>query len=124
MQALVEKYIQLRDAKAKITAASKEKVAGIDTILLKIEAALLADFTALGVDNVKTAAGTAYKSTKTSATVADREAFLAYVRDNDRWDMLDAKANKTTVGEFVEEHQNLPPGVNWREEITINVRRT
>lgn len=124
MQALVEKYIQLRDAKAKLAGIHKEKVATIDAVMKKIEAQLLADFTALGVDSCGTPSGTAYKSTQTSATVADWDACLDYIKANDLWNMLDKRVNKTAVVEFIEEHKNLPPGVNWREEIIINVRRS
>jgi hypothetical protein len=121
---LVERYIKLRDAKAEIARVAKEKAARIDTVQKRIEAALLAQFNQLGLDNVKTAAGTAYKSTRTSATVADRDAMLEWVIANENWNFIESRVNKTAVEEFRNEHNDLPPGINWSEEIVINVRRS
>jgi hypothetical protein len=38
--------------------------------------------------------------------------------------MLERRVNKTAVEEFKAEHGEIPPGVNTRQEIVINVRRS
>jgi hypothetical protein len=38
--------------------------------------------------------------------------------------MLERRVSKAAVEQYKDEHGNLPPGINWREEITINVRRS
>lgn len=124
MEELVEKYIQLRDKKAEIAAAYKEKVAKLDATLTKIEGVLLSQFDELGMESVRTKAGTAYKSSRASATVADWDTVLAYIQQNNLWNMLDHRVSKKAVEEFKEAHGDLPPGVNWREEIVVNVRRS
>jgi hypothetical protein len=123
MKEMVEKYIALRDKKAQITAEYKEKVAGIDEVLTKVEAALLHQFKTMGVESVRTSCGTAFRSTRYSATVADWDSVLDFIKNNGHWQMLDHRVSKKAVEEYREEHGDLPPGVNWREEVTVNVRR-
>lgn len=124
MSEVVAKYIELRDKKAEYKAAYDAKVAVIDEVMGKIEAKLLEAFEAAGVDNMKTEAGTAYISNKTSVSIGDREAFMKYIQDNNEWPLLEVKASKTAVVEYREVHDDLPPGINWRVERTVSVRRS
>lgn len=124
MEELVEKYIQLRDKKAEIAGQYKAKVAKLEEVITKIENILLKQFSELGMESVRTKAGTAYKSTRASATVADWDNVLDFIQRNDLWNMLERRVNKSAVEQFKEEHGDLPPGVNWREEVTVNVRRS
>ena len=124
MDELVSKYISLRDAKAKIVAKQKEEVAKIDGVLDQIEAALLQSFQELGTESIRTKEGTAYKQVRTSATVADWDVLLAYIRKHELWQMLERRVSKDAVREFREANGEIPPGVHTREEIVINVRRS
>lgn len=124
MDELVQRYIALRDAKDKIRKAYLAKVATIEGVMDKIEAHILGSFNESGIDSVRTAAGTAYRQTRTSASVADWELVLDYVRKNELWHMLERRVSKDAVEAFKSEHGDLPPGINWREETVINVRRS
>lgn len=121
---LIAKYVKIRDAKAEKEAAHKEELKRYNNALFKIEQALLKEFNETGQDSAKTPAGTAYRSTRTSAKVSDRDAFLAFVRDSDGWDFLENRVNKTAVEAFIEEHDELPPGVDVTRVVTINIRRS
>lgn len=120
---LVEKYIRLRDEKAKIKAEYDTKVAGIDTLLDKMEAVLLKTFQDAGIESIKTAVGTAYKSTRVSTTVADWDIFIGHVKANEAFELLERRVSKEGVKQYRAANDDLPPGVNWREEIVVNVRR-
>ena len=124
MSEVVAKYIQLRDKKAEYKAAYDAKVAVIDDALAKIEVKLLEVFEQTGMDSMKTEAGTAYRSVRTSVTVGDREAFMKYVQDNNEWPLLEVKASKAAVVEYRDANDDLPPGINWRAEQVVNVRRS
>lgn len=121
---VIQKYIALRDQKTDIEREMKEKVAEIKAKMDKIEVKLLEKFQALGTDSMKTKSGTAFTSRKTSATIADAEAFFQYVKENEEWGLADIRANKTAVAQYKEEHGDIPVGVNWREEITVSIRRS
>lgn len=121
---LVAKYIELRDKKAQYKAEYDGKVARLDEVLEKIEATLLKTFETTGMDSVKTEFGTAYTSTRSSASVADPDAFMTYVISNEAWHLLEKRASKVGVEQYKDEHQDVPPGVNWRSERTVNIRRS
>lgn len=122
---LVELYIKLRDKRAQRKAAFENDDADDKQKQEKIEALLLVRFANAGLESIKTPAGTAYKTVKTSATIADKDAFfLNWVIPNAQWEFLDIKANKTSILDYKAQNNDLPPGISWREEVAINVRRT
>ena len=121
---VVSHYIALRDKKAAIKAEYDAKVSKIDKTLDTIEAKLLEVFEQTGMDSVRTANGTAYTTIRTSASVADREIFMNYVKSHDEWPLLEVRASKAGIEQFKEMNQDLPPGVNWREERVVNIRRS
>lgn len=124
MSELVAKYIQLRDKKAEYKAEYEGKVAKIEELLDKIEGKLLQVFEESGMDSVKTEAGTAYKSTRVSVTTGDKDAFMEFVRTNDEWPLLEVRPSKSAVEQYREQHDDLPPGINWRAEQVVNIRRS
>ena len=124
VDAYIEKYIALRDRKAAVVAAHKKEVAELDTVLDKVELFLLKTMQDQGLESLSSKAGTAYKSTRTSATVADWDMILDFVRRGEHWSALDKRVNKTFVEAWRTEHNDLPPGVSWREDTTVNIRRT
>jgi hypothetical protein len=121
---LVEKYIAVRDRKAKIKAEYDGKVAELDAVLDKIEAVLLKTFQETGMDSVKTGAGTAYRSTRAQASIADWDTFLTHVKDNGAFELLERRCSKTAVEQYKAANDDIPPGVNWREEQVVNIRRS
>ena len=124
INAIVEKYIELRDLKAEKKKAYDDSVKEIEAALERAELFLLKKMNEEGLQSVSTGRGTAYKSTRTSATVADWDSTLGFIRDNELWQMLERRVSKTAVEEFRNINNDLPPGINWREEVTVNVRRS
>ena len=121
---LIAKYISLRDKKSEIETECKEKVAKIAVVMDKMEAALLQAMEESGAESFKTDEGTAYRTEKVSCTTADKNVFLEFIRANNLWALLDARPLKAGIQEYKEQHEDLPPGINWRTEIAINVRRS
>lgn len=120
---LIEKFIELRDKKARLKAEYDEKATKVQGVMDQIEVKLLEAFSKNGINSLKTESGTAYESVRTSASVADKEAFLDYVKVKDEWALLDVRASKSAVEQFVSANDELPPGVNWRTERVVNIRR-
>lgn len=123
---LVSKYIALRDKKAEMKKEYEARAAKVIEVMDKIEAVLLKTFEEIGSDSVKTERGTAYKSTRSSASVADRDAYFSWVLadPDERMIFVESRANKTAVEQYKAANDDLPPGLNWREEVVINVRRS
>lgn len=121
---VVAKYIELRDKKAELKHEYDFKVAKVDEVLTKIEAKLLEVFDSAGMDSVKTEFGTAYSSTRSSASVADKETFMNFIKENDEWSLMEVRAAKLAIEQYKDANGDLPPGVNWREERVVNFRRS
>ena len=120
---LVETYIALRDKRDTIKQSFKIKDDAFKGGMDKIEAELMGRLNKQGLDSIGAVHGTAYKSTRTNANIADWDAFTAYITESGDVNMLQKRANKTTVTEFLEAHGELPPGITLRNESSINIRR-
>lgn len=122
---LVEKYIQCRDKKGVYKTEYEAKIAKLEAAMEKIEAVLIATFNETGMESIRTDMGTAYKTSRISATVADREAYFNWVGEDfdERRVFLDSRCNKSAVEQYKAANEELPPGVNWSETIVVNIRR-
>jgi predicted nuclease with TOPRIM domain len=120
----VELYIRLRDRKAEMKAEYEAKVEEVVRKMDTLEAKLLEVFQKTGTDSVKTPAGTAYTSVRSSVSTADKQAFLDFVRENNEWGLLDVRPLKAGVEQFRSINDDLPPGINLREERVVNIRRS
>jgi len=117
-------YIQLRDRRAQRKAEFDNADADDKTKQEKIEGLLLKNFQETGAESVRTKYGTAYKMVKTSASIADWDTFFEYCRENEAWQLMGRHCSKDGVKEFRNANNDLPPGINWREELSIGVRRS
>lgn len=135
VEELVSAYVKIRDKKAELKAQFMEQQRPYDEALRKIEVEMLDKLRTAGVESMKTAAGTAYKSIRSSVVVADRAAFLDFIVEGateairngadatSAFDYLDIKANKTAVEDHLSQTNELPPGVDIRREEVVGFRR-
>jgi hypothetical protein len=91
--------------------------------LESLNSVLLSHLNDMGGNSIATDAGTAYRTEKKSASLADSEAFMDYVIANQAFDLLDRKANVTAVEEHIKENDAPPPGVNFSSTFVVGVRR-
>lgn len=120
---LIRQYVVLRDRIAAADEAHKEKVKPAKEYLEKLNNQLLDQLNALGGDNIKTPAGTAYRSEKKSATIKDGQMFRDYVIANELFDMVDWRANAGAVQDHIKEYEAAPPGVEFSTVFVVGVRR-
>ncbi len=120
---LITKYIALRDKKTAIKRAYEAKVAAIDEGMDTIERLLHTHLTENGVEKIGNKEGVAFFSTERSATVGDAGAFFNYLQETNNWHLADIRAAKKQIGEFRDEFDDLPPGINWREAKVVRVNR-
>ena len=120
---LVDQYVRLRDRLKEAEDAHKKKTAAAREYLLMLNGKLLERLAEVGGESVKTPHGTAYQSTKRSASIADGDAFRQYVINNGEFDLVDWRANANAVDDYIKEHGAVPPGVNFSTMITVGVSR-
>lgn len=121
---LIEAYIQLRDKRDALRDRHKQELAPLNKAMAAVEDKLQQVMQSMDLDNLKSKAGTAYMSTRTSVTVDDWDAFLSFVRDNDAWHLLERRASKTAVEEVTEDTGELPPGLSMKRALRVNVQRS
>jgi len=121
---LVSLYVQIRDTANAEFKAAEERKAALKLKRDQIAAIIFKRFAERGIESMRTTHGTAFKKKVTSATVADKDVFLANVKATDAFELMDVRANKTGVEQYIAAHGDIPPGVNWREEIVIQVNRS
>ncbi len=120
----IEAYIKVRDRRSELQKKHKEELAPYNTALLKLETLLHKMMDEQDLENLKSEEGTAYKSTQSSVTVADWDVFKDYVIENDAWFLFEKRASKTAVEEVLEYTGEMPPGLDIKRTIKINVRRS
>jgi hypothetical protein len=120
---LVSVYIKLRERKAVSKKGYDEKMKPLNETMVKIENKLLGMMNDTGTDSFKTPDGTAYKTHRTSARMDDWDSFIAYVIKEEAHELLERRASKAAVEEFKDAHEELPPGISWNEETSVNIRK-
>lgn len=123
VEQVIAKYRELRTVKDAMEADHKAALAPIKGQLEKLESWLMAKAQEDGVSSFKTDAGTAFLTTSESATVADWDTTLTFIREQGAYEFLDKRVNKTAVREYVDVHGTPPPGVNFSSRVSINVRK-
>ena len=120
---VVATYITLRERKEAIEAKIKDELADIKQKMVQLETWIQAKCDETGVTSFKTPAGTAFMTTSDYASVADWDAVLQFIKDNDAWYMLTRGVNKKHVREHIDEVGSVPSGVNFGTKISVSVRR-
>lgn len=121
---LIDQYVAVRDRRRVLEARHKQELEPYKKIMDEIGEKLLAVMQAAGVDNVAGSGGTAYQTTKLSATIRDGSAFRAFVVDKGLFELVDWRANANAVFEYINENNGVPPpGVNPSSYVTVGVRR-
>ena len=121
---LVKLFIALRDRRARRKADFQLDDVDDKEKQERIEIEFLKRFNERGIDNVSSrGVGTAYRSVRASAKVADWDSLLEFIKKVGAWEMLERRVSKVAVEKFKAETNDLPPGVDWGETQVINFRR-
>jgi hypothetical protein len=123
VDSVIGAYMVLRRNKEKIEAQAKVDVDKIKLDMGKIESWVKQQADTMGVTSFKTKHGTAFLTTTDYANVADWDAVLGYIRENEAFDMLERRVSKTAVRGYIELNKVVPPGVNYGTKLEVNIRK-
>jgi len=121
---MVDQYLKMRDWIDAEDSAYAAKIKPYKDAMALIEQIMLEHLNANGAQNLKCEAGTAYKKPYLSAKVDNRDRFLEFIKENNRWEFLDARVLKEPVREYLDIHQAAPPGVATETGIKVHIRRS
>ena len=122
LEAFIEKYRRVRDAKAALKARHEEELRPFNEALANAEARMLQHLDEQHVESARTAAGTVYKRTERSASVADWDKVLEHVREHEAWHLLNRSVSKTAAWTAAEEGDPVP-GVELSSYVTVGIRK-
>lgn len=120
---IVRTYMKLRNQKEQIEAETKDRVAKLKEKMSKLESWIKEKADADGVTSFKTDHGTAFLTTTDYANVADWDAVLGFIRQNEAYDMLEKRISKLAVRGYIETNKAVPPGVNYGTKLEVNIRK-
>ena len=121
---VIQAYIHIRGKKEELADLQKKQMAPVNEQLQKLEAWLLNKLNTDGLQSLKSDAGTAFQQTNTSVTCSDWAATLAWIKEHNAWEFLEARVSKSVVQEFMENNGGeAPPGVKVTPEVVVRVRK-
>jgi hypothetical protein len=78
----------------------------------------------LGVDSLASRdSGTAFRCVKTSYRVENFDEFIAWIKENNYFHCLEKRCAKNAVAEIHNATAQLPPGLYYETEVTMDVRK-
>lgn len=119
----VQQYIAVREKRRALKKAYQDEDAPLIEGENLLSGAILRLLSDAGIENARTIYGTCFKTTKTTTSLADPDAFMNFVVHHGMFELLDRKANATAVRAYAEEHKELPPGVTLNSFTTIGVHK-
>jgi len=123
VEQVVGTYVKLRRKREEIEASVKVEVDEIKAKMAKLEAWLMQKADEDGVTSFKTSKGTAFISSTDFANVADWDAVLTFIKNNDAFDMLEKRVSKSAVRALMDETGSVPPGITYGTKIGVSIRK-
>ena len=125
VEEMVKDYVSIRDGLVGVRADFKKSEAQYKNAMANIETKIMEAADAQGVTSFKTPHGTAFKVTKETYNVANWDAALDFIIENDLRHFLTKKVSTPAVKEYMAENNNVqPPGLSPFVKVEINVRRS
>mgnify|MGYP003638186776 FL=1 len=120
---LVNAYVNLRTARAEVSAKYKEQEGELRKKQDEVKLALLDYCKEHEVDSVRTASGLFYRTVKQRYWTSDWESMHKFILQHNVPEFFEKRLNQTHVRQFIEENPDeVPAGLNVDSEYTISVR--
>lgn len=119
---LVRAFVELRKVVKEIEDRHKQELAKPLRLKELLTEELLEGLASTGQEMARTQYGTVSAAVRVTPSCSDPNLFIAYVRENDAYELMDRRPNGTACAEFAREHGQLPPGVKVSSVRYINVR--
>lgn len=123
IESLVSEFRDIRDALSikrkeytEYETAAKDRMDQITMILREV-----ADY--LGLNALPTKSGTAYRTIKKNYRVGSWDSILNFIKETGNWQMLEKRIGKLATQEIHDLTGEIPPGVDFSQEVEFVVRK-
>lgn len=120
---LMALYVKLRDTIEAKNKEFKEEQAKRVSLMEQIEGVILERLNERKTTSTASDEFVAFKEPVTYCGVSDWDQVLAWVLEEAQYHFLNHSVNKNAVREYLDEHDDPPPGVKWTEETSLKIRR-
>lgn len=121
---LTERIVELRDLKGVVKNVTGEVAASIEREVEQVDAKLLEVMDTAGATQIKASGGTAFIQIKSRYNCSDWESYYGYLKEHDRFDLLEKRPAQGALKKLQEDEGFLPPGISTYSERTVTVRRS
>lgn len=122
MESATAEFMALRAKKAAISEEFKTQLSAVEDDMAKIEAKLLDFLNTTGLKNFSTTHGVVYTEAAYQPQLGDKGAFLDFVRDARMPELLQARVSSTALKQYIENGNEMPPGIKVNQERVVRVR--
>ena len=119
----IRAYIKLRDEVEAIKRRQKKEVKELEEKMQLVADFVEGEAIRQGVDSFATSEGTAYRTTLRAVGVADWDAVVSFVKQNDVYELLQKRVTKSVALEILEQDGVLPPGLRLDTINKFNFKR-
>jgi hypothetical protein len=125
LSAVVEQYLQVRDARDRAKREYEESKRGYEADLLVLAQQLLQVCNDVNSDSIKTEKGLVMRQLKERYTCVDWDSFKRFVQEHEALDLFERRIAQNNFKEFLKENgaDGMPPGINVFREFDIVVRK-
>jgi hypothetical protein len=117
-------YIKMRDKRSELLKQYENEDSKIQQQMEMVENELRKLFDEVGLESIRTAHGTVYRSVKTQYQVNDWDSMYKFIKQHDVPQLLQQRISTTNMKQFLNENPNLMPiGMNIDNRYTVTVRR-
>ena len=125
LEKLTRVYIKMRDKKAELEAELENQVGKLENDMGTVKAAILNHMKSLGVESLRTDAGTVYRTVRTKYSTSDWESMGKFILEHGVPELLEKRIQQTNMRVFLEENPDLlPPGLNSNMEYSVTIKRS
>lgn len=121
---IIGQFVQLRDARSAIKADYEAQDRILKLEMECREAWLLDTLNTIGASSLKGSAGTAYVTEQTRSNCGDWPLFWQYIKDNNRFDLLEKRVSQKPIRDMIEAGDDLPPAISTFTERVVTIRRS
>jgi len=116
----IDKLYELKVKKDGLTAELSE----LGKEIYAMEYGLLTEMEDLGIDKVQATKGTATRSVNMYPQVKDKQAFVSWILDNNKVEMIQSRVSAGVFREYFEETGEYPDGIDTYQKSTILFRKS
>lgn len=121
LEKLTRIYIKMRDKKAELG----NHVVKLEGDMAAVKTAILNHMKSLGVESLRTEAGTVYRTVRSQYSTSDWESMGKFILEHGVPELLEKRIQQTNMRVFLEENPDLlPPGLNSNMEYSVTIKRS